>query len=48
MPGHMNVLLAEAQVPYVELKDLEKINPAFQQTDVVIAIGTNDIINTNA
>ncbi len=45
MPGHMNVLLAEADVPYEKLKDLEEINPTFSQTDVVIVTGSNDVVN---
>jgi len=45
MPGHMNVLLAEADVPYDQLKDMDEINPTFQQTDVVIVIGANDVVN---
>ncbi len=45
MPGHMNVLLAEADVPYEKLKDLDEINPTFEQTDVVIVIGANDVVN---
>tara|TARA_B100000029_G_scaffold489977_2_gene548398 strand:+ start:33112 stop:34500 length:1389 start_codon:yes stop_codon:yes gene_type:complete len=48
MPGHMNVLLAEANVPYVELKDLDEINSEFQRTDVVIVIGANDVTNPAA
>jgi NAD(P) transhydrogenase subunit beta len=45
MPGHMNVLLAEADVPYEELKDMDDINPLFPQTDVSIVIGANDVVN---
>ncbi len=45
MPGHMNVLLAEADVPYEKLKDMDDINPSFEQTDVVIVNGANDIVN---
>ena len=45
MPGHMNVLLAEADVPYEKLKDLDEINPSFEETDVVIVNGSNDIVN---
>ena len=45
MPGHMNVLLAEADVPYEKLKDLEAVNPTFDQTDVVLVNGSNDIVN---
>ena len=45
MPGHMNVLLAEAEVPYENLKEMDVINPSFQQTDVVLVIGANDVVN---
>jgi len=45
MPGHMNVLLAEAEVPYEKLVEMDAINPSFQQTDVVIVIGANDVVN---
>ncbi len=45
MPGHMNVLLAEAEVPYEQLKEMDKINPTFAQTDVVLVIGANDVVN---
>ena len=45
MPGHMNVLLAEADVPYEALKDMDEINPTFSETDVAIVIGANDVVN---
>ena len=45
MPGHMNVLLAEAHIPYEVLKDLDEINPTFAQADVVLVIGANDVVN---
>ncbi len=45
MPGHMNVLLAEADVPYDQLKDMDEINPEFATTDVVLIIGANDVVN---
>ena len=45
MPGHMNVLLAEADVPYDQLKDLDESNPSFSQTDVAIVLGANDVVN---
>ena len=45
MPGHMNVLLAEADVPYDLLKDMDEINPEFTTTDVVLIIGANDVVN---
>jgi H+-translocating NAD(P) transhydrogenase subunit beta len=45
MPGHMNVLLAEADVPYDLLLDLDDVNPEFEQTDVVVVVGANDVVN---
>ncbi len=48
MPGHMNVLLAEAQVPYEQLKEMDDINGEFKQTDVVLVVGANDVVNPAA
>jgi NAD(P) transhydrogenase subunit beta len=48
MPGHMNVLLAEANVPYEQLVEMDEINPTFPQTDVSIVIGANDVVNPAA
>lgn len=48
MPGHMNVLLAEANVPYPQLYDMDDINPEFDHTDVALVIGANDVVNPAA
>jgi NAD(P) transhydrogenase subunit beta len=48
MPGHMNVLLAEADVSYEKLKEMDEVNPTFRQTDVVIVVGANDVVNPMA
>ena len=45
MPGHMNVLLTEADIPYKQLYDMEDINPEFEDTDAVIIVGANDVVN---
>jgi NAD(P) transhydrogenase subunit beta len=48
MPGHMNVLLAEANVPYPQLKEMDEANPDFSRTDVVLVVGANDVVNPDA
>jgi H+-translocating NAD(P) transhydrogenase subunit beta len=48
MPGHMNVLLAEANVPYPQLKEMDEANPEFSRTDVVLVVGANDVVNPDA
>ena len=48
MPGHMNVLLAEANVPYDQLYDLDEINDEFARTDAALVVGANDVVNPAA
>ena len=48
MPGHMNVLLAEANIPYEQLKDLDEVNPEFEDCDVALVLGANDVVNPAA
>ena len=48
MPGHMNVLLAESNVDYAKLEEMEEINPQFTTTDVVLVVGANDVVNPAA
>jgi NAD(P) transhydrogenase subunit beta len=48
MPGHMNVLLAEANVPYESLRELAEVNPEFATTDIVLVVGANDVVNPAA
>ena len=48
MPGHMNVLLAEANVPYGQLQEMDEINPEFARTDVALVVGANDVVNPSA
>lgn len=48
MPGHMNVLLAEANVPYESLREMAEVNPEFKNTDVVLVVGANDVVNPAA
>jgi NAD(P) transhydrogenase subunit beta len=48
MPGHMNVLLAEADIPYEQLIDMDEINPEFKTTDIALVIGANDVVNPAA
>jgi H+-translocating NAD(P) transhydrogenase subunit beta len=48
MPGHMNVLLAEANVPYEALQEMDEVNPQFKNTDVALVVGANDVVNPAA
>jgi NAD(P) transhydrogenase subunit beta len=48
MPGHMNVLLAEANVPYEQLKEMDEVNGQFRNTDVALVVGANDVVNPAA
>ncbi len=48
MPGHMNVLLAEADIPYDQLKEMDEVNANFETTDVVLVVGANDVVNPSA
>src|SRR5690606_30849310 len=48
MPGHMNVLLAEAKVPYPQMKEMEEVNPEFARADVALVVGANDVTNPAA
>ena len=48
MPGHMNVLLAEAEIPYESLVEMDDINPEMPQTDVCLVVGANDVVNPAA
>jgi H+-translocating NAD(P) transhydrogenase subunit beta len=48
MPGHMNVLLAEANVPYPQLKEMDEANLEFSRTDVAVVVGANDVVNPDA